>query len=88
MFARNCAVLAAAVALAAPGWAAPPPKDTHATPDETVAAEPAGLNLLEAARARSKSSNNLKQIALPSTITNPPTACSRKTCTTQMGKPS
>jgi hypothetical protein len=44
--------------------AAPPPKDTSATPDETVTAEPAGATDAEKARLRAKSSNNLKQIVL------------------------
>jgi hypothetical protein len=54
----------AVVAAAAPLGAAPPPKDTTATPDETVAAEPAGTTDTEKARLRAKSLNNLKMIAL------------------------
>lgn len=49
---------------AVPAFAAPPPKDSSAVPDETVAAEPAGGTDVEKARARARSSNNLKQIAL------------------------
>jgi hypothetical protein len=49
---------------AAPAFAAPPPKDTTATPEDTVTAEPAGGTDVEKARARAKSSNNLKQIVL------------------------
>ena len=44
--------------------AAPPPKDTSATPEETVAAEPAGATDAEKARLRAKSLNNLKMIVL------------------------
>src|SRR5262245_52648388 len=44
--------------------AAPPPKDSVAIPDETVAAEAAGGTDVEQARARTKSSNNLKMIVL------------------------
>ncbi len=44
--------------------AAPPPKDTTKTPDEIVTAEPAGGTDILKARARAKSSNNLKQIVL------------------------
>jgi hypothetical protein len=56
-----CGVFAVAAASAV---AAPPPKDTTATPEETVTAEPAGGTDIEKARARAKSSNNLKQIVL------------------------
>jgi len=49
---------------AAPLGAAPPPKDTTAVPDETVAAEPAGTSDVEKARLRAKSLTNLKMIAL------------------------
>jgi hypothetical protein len=49
---------------AATAVAAPPPKDTTAVPDEVVVAEPAGTTDIEKARARAKSTNNLKQIAL------------------------
>jgi hypothetical protein len=59
-------ILAVAVAgiVAGSVGAAPPPKDTSATPEETVAAEPAGATDAEKARLRAKSSNNLKQIVL------------------------
>jgi hypothetical protein len=56
-----CGVFAVAAASAG---AAPPPKDTTATHEETVPAEPAGGTDIEKARARAKSSNNLKQILL------------------------
>src|SRR5262245_360225 len=54
----------AVAAAAAPLGAAPPPKDSTATPDETLTAEPAGTTDAEKVRFRGKSSNNLKMIAL------------------------
>jgi hypothetical protein len=61
LFLLGSAVAAIAVG---PLYAPPPPKDTTTTPDETVTAEPATLTDIQNARARTKSSNNLKQIAL------------------------
>src|SRR5262245_44777487 len=55
------AVMACAVG---PLYAPPPPKDTSTTPDETITAEPATLTDIQKVRARTTSSNNLKQIAL------------------------